>query len=253
MNQFLWTFEHSIAGLHSLQLLVLAVFSIAAGLFAWLGGLGFRKVALGLIGAFCGAACAFFFAGYNLLLIAALTGAGVLLALTFYDSFLVVMTSIFAAVYGYTTLVKPYVSTSGELIAIIRDFTVGVPYYNWPILLLIIIAPFAIKSTWWQGTSAVLYSASGVIMLMAGVIMLLVRSNLSSVGHINDKYEIYLGLFIAVIALGSVMQLFVLPRLSTRIASAASAMKTRAKRTKKNKASDSESSSTHKNATWRTA
>ena len=253
MNEFLWTFEHRITVLPRSLLLGLAITTLAAGLFAWLGGLGFRKVLLAVIGAYCGAACALFISGCNLLLIVAMTGAGALLALTIQDTFLVLMTSIFAAVYGYSTLVRPYVSTSGELISIIRDYTVGVPYYNWPILLLVIAAPFVVRATWWKGTSVVLYSTAGVIMLLAGVIMLLVRSSLTSVGRVTGKQELYLGLFIAAVALGTAVQLLLLPRLSTRIAAATSAVKARTRRVKKNKTGDSGANSAHRNATWRTA
>ena len=61
-------------------LLTLAAFAIAAGLFVWLGGLGFRKVMFVVAGAFFGAFCTLFSSGTNLFLAAAIIGIFVLIA-----------------------------------------------------------------------------------------------------------------------------------------------------------------------------
>jgi hypothetical protein len=253
MIEFLWTFEHRVTGLPSHLLLAMAAVAIAAGLFALLGGLGYRKVMFAVIGAYCGAVCTIFTSGSNLLLAAALVGAGVLLALKLQDVFLTLTTSIFAAVYGFSILIKPYFDTSGELISMVRQLTIEVPFYNWPILLVLIVAPLAASAAFWQGASAVLCSAAGAAMLLASTILLLVRGGFAAVGHISSKRELYLELFIAVTVVGALVQLLLLPRISSRLAIAKEAAKTKAKRAKKGKSDDVENQPAPKSTAWRTS
>lgn len=130
-------------------LLTLAVVTIAAGLFIWLGGLGFKKVMFVAAGLFFGAFCTLFFSGTNLFLAAAIIGAFALIALKLQDTFLVLIASAVAAVIGYLILIRPYFRPSSDILAIIRQLTIGVPYYNWPILLAVAVLPFAVIS--WQG------------------------------------------------------------------------------------------------------
>ncbi len=232
-------------------LLAMAVITLAAGLFICLGGLGFRRVLFAIIGTYCGIACTMSIAGFNLMLAFALIGACVLLALKLQDTFLVIVASAFAAVYGFSILIKPYFSTSDELISIIRELTIGVPFYNWPILLALIAVPVAVNSAFWRGTSAVLCSAAGTVLLLAGTIMLLKHSGLAAVGHISSKRELYIELFIAVTAVSAFVQFFILPKISSRFAAAKETAKAKAKRARRKKTDDSETRS--KTTAWRTA
>ncbi len=253
MIYFLWTFEHCVAGLPRYLLLTMAMVTIAAGLFAWLGGLGYRKVMFAVVGAYCGAACTIPISGSNLLLTAALAGAGVLLALKFQDVFLALAASIFIAVYGFSILIRPYFNTSGELLSMIRQLTIDVPYYNWPMLLALIVVPLGASAAFWQSTSAVLCSAAGTALLLTGTILLLVRSGFAAVGHISSKRELYLELFIAVTIIGAIVQLLLLPRISSRLVIAKEAAKVKAKRAKKGKSDDSGDQPVPKSTAWRTS
>jgi len=247
------TFEHRVTGLPSHLLLATAAVAIAAGLFALLGGLGYRKVMFAIIGAYCGAVCTIFTSGSNLFLAVALVGAGVLLALKLQDVFLTLTTSIFAAIYGFSILIRPYFNPSGELISIVRQLTIEVPFYNWPILLVLIVTPLAASAAFWQGASVVLCSAAGAAMLLASTILLLVRSGFAAVGHISSKRELYLELFIAVTVVGALVQLLLLPKISSRLAIAKEAAKTKAKRAKKGKSDDVENQPAPRSTAWRTS
>jgi len=255
MIEFLQILEHRVGGLQSPLLAVMTLVTLSAGLFVWLGGLSYRKALFAIVGAYCGATCAIFISNSNILLTAALAGAGVLLAMRLQDTFLIVMASIFAAVYGFSILIRPYVSLSDEPVAIIRQLTIGVPYYNWPILLALIAVPLALISTFPQGTPAVLCSAAGTGLMLACAIMLLVRNGLAAAGYIDSKRELCLALFIVATALGATAQIFLLPELSWRIAAAKKALKNRAKakRVEKDEYDDSNALPTPKTATWRTA
>lgn len=252
MNNILWTFQHQLSGFKPPLIVGLAVVTLIAGLFVLLGGLGYRKILLVVIGTYCGAA--FIMSGKcpNILLAIASVGISVTLALFLQDTFLILILSVFAAVYGFSTLIHPYVNTSGELVSVMRDVAIGVPFYNWPILLVLIAAPVAAKATWFQGTSAALCSIAGSIMLFAATFMLYFNTSLASTTNISVKSKLIIAIFVAVVALGTCVQLFLLPRLSKRIADAKETAKMRAKRAKKNKPDGSNEPVT-KTTTWRTA
>lgn len=251
MIDILWQFEKHLARFQSPLLLALAVVTLAAGLFVYLGGFGFRKTMFAVIGAYCGIACATLIAGFNLMLALAFIGIGVLLALWLQDSFLVLIASIFATFYGFSVLIRPYFNPSGELIDIIRELAIGVPFYNWPILLALAAVPVAIRSVSWRAASAILCSATATALLLAGDIMLLKYAGFAAVGHISGNRELYLEIFIAVTAIGAFVQFFILPKISRRFAAAKETARFKTKRARKRKTDDSESHS--KTTAWRTA
>jgi len=130
-----------------------------------------------------------------------------------------------------------------------HDLTVGVPYYNWPILLIMIAAPVGLSSACWRITSVVLCSAAGTSLLLAGTIMMLTNNGLSAVAHISSRQEIYVELFIIVTVIGTTVQWLVMPKVDSRIAAARGAVKKKFRKAKKGKADGSD----RKAAAWRTA
>ena len=70
MIEILKNFEQVAGGLSPLVLVVPGLLIAALGLFIWLGGLGFRRALLALVGATAGALCAFLVASQNAALIA---------------------------------------------------------------------------------------------------------------------------------------------------------------------------------------
>ena len=90
-------------------------------------------------------------------------------------------------------------------------------------------------------------------MLLASAILLLVRSGFAAVGHISSKRELYLELFIAVTVVGAIVQLLLLPRISSRLTIAKEAAKIKAKRAQKSKPDDSDGQSVPKSTAWRTS
>jgi len=253
MINFLFKFENRLTGLPDYLLLAIAVITIAAGIFALLGGLGLKKILFAVIGAYFGVAFSIFVSGPNLMLTAAIVGASVLLALKLQSGFLSLITSIFAAVYGFSALVLPYFSTRGELLDIIRSLAIGVPYYYWPILLALTALPFAASSSYWQATTSVLSSAAGAAMLIAATMILMVQGGIAAAGHISAKRELYLEVFAAVVILATLVQLLLLPRISSRLAVAKEAAKVKAKRARKTKTEDFVDGPAPKSTTWRTA
>jgi hypothetical protein len=250
MIDFLWKIEHRLTGLNSHLLLAMAIVTIAAGLFALLGGLGFKRILFAVIGAYFGVVFSIFVSGPNLMLTLAIAGTCILLALKLQNGFLALIASIFGALYGFSVLISPYFFLRGELFAIVRQFFIGVPYYHWPILLAVVALPFAASSSYWNQTSAILCSASGASMLVLASMMLMLHSGFGAMAHISIKRELYLEIFAAVVIVGSLVQLFLLPKISSRLAIAKESAKLRAKRAKKFSTDDTPAP---KSTTWRTA
>ncbi len=251
MIDTLWRFEQNVSGLYPLFLLAGAIITLAAGLFVYLSGLGFRKVMFGIIGTYCGTVVGMSLAGFNLMLVLAFVGTSVLLALWLQDSFLVLVATIFSAVYGFSVLIRPYFFPSDDIMAMMRELTIGVPYYNWPILLAIMAAPVAVGSVNWRAASAILCSATASVIFLAGGIMLFKYAGFTVVGYISHHKETCLGLFVVTVALTACVQYFILPRISSRFAAAKESARAKARRARKRKASGGENSS--KSTAWRTA
>jgi hypothetical protein len=157
--------------------------------------------------------------------------------------------SALAAVVGYSILIRPYFRPSSNIMAVIRQLTIGVPYYNWPILLAITALPFAAVS--WQGISALFSSTAGLALILAGTIMILLNSGFEAVSHITSKRETYIEAFALTVIIGTFAQLWLLPKIGVRFVAVRKAAKVKVKQIKAKKGESGDSP--HKSATWRTA
>lgn len=229
-------------------LLTLAVVTIAAGLFIWLGGLGFKKVMFVVTGLFFGTFCTLFSFGTNLFLAAAVIGIFALIALKLQDMFLALIVSVLAAVIGYFVLIRPYFHPSSDILAVIRQLTIGVPYYNWPILLAVAALPFGVISL--EGASALFTSAAGTIFVLAGTVMALLNSSYPAVGYIAAKQDIFFAVLALATIAGTIIQLWLLPKINVRFAAVKKAAKTKIGKVKTGK---DDAAKTTKTTTWRTA
>jgi hypothetical protein len=246
MTNLLWTFQNRVTHLQPSLLLTLGVVTIAAGLFVWLGGLGFKKIVFVAIGLFFGAFCTLFSSGTNLFLAAAIIGICAMFALTLQETFLVLIASAFAAAIGYSILLRPYFRPSGNILAVIRQLSISVPYYNWPILLAITALPFAVIS--WPSALALFSSAAGTTLILAGTIMVLLNLGYPAVDYMTTMKDICIPIIALATILGTIAQLWLLPKIGMRFAAARQAAKV-----KKIKARKGNAEATAKTATWRTA
>jgi len=248
MTNLLWTFQHRITQLQPSLLLTFAGITIAAGLFIWLGGLGFKKIMFVVTGVFSGVFCALFFSGANLFLAAALIGIFVLFALKLQDTFFVLIASALAAVIGYFLLVRPYFRPSSDILSVMRQLTIGVPFYNWPILLAMTALPFVAVS--WPGASALFSSAAGTTLILAGTTMALLNYDYPALGYITTRPNIYVAIIALATILGTITQLWLLPKISTLFVVTKQAVSAKVKKVK---ARNSDIEPAAKSKTWRTA
>ena len=67
MFEILQNFEQAAARFSPIVLIGPGIATVIVGLFVWLGGLGFRKVLAGVLGAVFGWICGFFISGRNII------------------------------------------------------------------------------------------------------------------------------------------------------------------------------------------
>jgi hypothetical protein len=252
ITEFLWAFEYRVAKVPPVPLMAAAILMLILGLFVWFGGFGYKKILYIIIGAFFGAACTISITSTNYLLAAAMVAGGALLSFKLQETFLSFAIAVLAAAYGYSILISPYLRATKELIDVLRQLTIGVPYYNWPILLSVVLAPFVLTASWFAGASAGFSSLTASVMFLAGAIMLLKRFGYGAVAMISSNAKIVIGILAGVIVTGMVIQLLIMPCISDRFAAAKEAAKFKVKKPKKTTQQDSESGPV-RSATWRTS
>jgi hypothetical protein len=230
------------------MLLTLAVVTIAVGLFVWLGGLGFKKTMYTIAGACVGAFCTLLMSGHNIPMAAAVVGICAVLAFTMQENFLMLVASAVAAVIGYSFFIRPYYRPSGNLLAVIRQITVAVPYYNWPMLLAVTALPFAAVS--WKSASALFSSAAGTIIILAGTVMIFLDFGYPAIGYMTSERDMYIGVIALTTIVGIFVQLLLLPKISSRFAAAKQAVKFKVKKGRIQKGDDEV---VEKAVTWRTS
>jgi hypothetical protein len=252
ITEYMWSFEYRAAKVPPVILMAAAIVMLVLGLFVWFGGFGYKKILYIIVGAFCGAACTISITSANYLLALALVAGGAMLSFKLQETFLSFVIAVLAAIYGYSILIKPYFSHTRELVDVLRQIAIGVPYYNWPILLGVVLAPFAITASWFAGASAGFSSLTASIMFLAGAIMILKRFGFGAAAMISSNTEIAIGILAGVTAIGMVVQLLIMPRISDRFTAAKEAAKIKAKKPKKTKQENSESGAARVTA-WRTS
>ena len=208
MIDFAENLERFARHLNPMLLIASGLALLLTGAFVWLGGLGFRKILFAVIGAASAVAFGFFISGWNILLAAAMVGLAVFIAVKLDDIFIVIVASVLAAVVGFSYLISPYIKPSEDLYPIIQQVVFDVPYYNWFLLLLFIVIPIVGKFYCPSFFTALVCSAMGTFMAAAGIIFVGLYRGVSSFRYISNRYSLYLGTFLAVIALGTVEQLF---------------------------------------------
>ena len=117
MLQILQDLESAIGGTAGLSPVVLlgpGLVCVIAGLFIWLGGLGFRKLLLPAAGAITGAVCGFFIIGQNLISVvfSAALAAGIAAILD--RLFIAILTAALAAVFAFVVLAGPHIENSQQ-------------------------------------------------------------------------------------------------------------------------------------------
>jgi len=241
MLQILQDLESAIGGTAGLSPVVLVgpgLACVIAGLFIWLGGLGFRKLLLPTAGAITGAVCGFFIIGQNLtsVVFSAALVAGIAAILE--RLFIAILTGALAAAVAFVVLVGPYieytqeaatvraVETSAQRQAIsvrasaeiMKDYIIDagqrikhaglqMSMHHWAIIMVSALIFIVAGVCLWRLAMALCCSVLGTILIFGGMILLLLHKGTVPVSIICSKSSYYATAFIAMIAFGTIEQL----------------------------------------------
>ena len=240
MLQILQDLESAIGGTAGLSPVVLlgpGLVCVIAGLFIWLGGLGFRKLLLPTAGAITGAVCGFFIIGQNLISVvfSAALAAGIATILD--RLFIAILTAALAAVFAFVVLAGPYIENSqqaairpggmsaqGTAISVresaeimkayiidvgqrIKHAGLQMPVYHWAIIMVLALIFIVAGFSLWRLAMALCCSVLGTILIFAGMILLLLYKGAVPVSIICSKSSYYATAFIAMTAFGTIEQL----------------------------------------------
>src|SRR4030042_2545686 len=92
--------------------------AVLLGLFVWLGGMGFRRGLVAIVGAAGGGICGFFMSGQNIVPAVISAGLAAVIAVLFERIFTAVLAGVLAAIIGFAVLAGPYIENTGEAASI---------------------------------------------------------------------------------------------------------------------------------------
>jgi len=241
MLEILHDLEYALGGTVRLSPVVLVgpgLVCVIAGLFIWLGGLGFRKILVAVAGAITGGICGFFAIGQNIISAAFTAALAAALAMLFERIFITILTAAFAALFAFIVLARPYIEnsqqetviSSGEMpaqdVALsvresskkmktciidagqkIKNACLQIPKYNWIIIMVLILICIVAGYSLWQLASALCCSALGTVLIFAGMILLLMNKGSMPVSIISSRSPFYVAVFAAMMAFGTTEQL----------------------------------------------
>jgi hypothetical protein len=250
MLQILQDLESAIGGTAGLSLVVLVgpgLVCVIAGLFIWLGGLGFRKLLLPTAGAITGAVCGFFIIGPNLISVVFSAALVAGIATILERLFIAILTAALAAAVAFVVLVGPHIeyaqkaapvrpaetSAQRQTISVRESAEIMKAYIidagqkikhaglqmsvdHWAIImvlaLIFIVAGFCL----WRLAMALCCSVLGAILIFAGMILLLLHKGAAPVSIICSKSSYYATAFMAMVAFGTIEQLLLCKHPKTR-------------------------------------
>lgn len=238
MLEIFQNFEQVAARFAPITLIVPGLAVIIVGLFVWLGGLGFRRLLIALVGVISGGICGFFLISRNIIAATVAAGLAALIAIIFEKLFFIILAAALVAVFALMILAGPYIETAdGEnpanqnkiseqdttvtvrqsveiLKAYATDFTGRIkracsqmPVYSWAIITALTII-LTVGGFWiWRLASAVCCSALGTLLIFAGMILLLLYKGSAPITKIADRTPFYAAVFIGMTIFGTFEQL----------------------------------------------
>lgn len=218
--------------------------AVLLGLFVWLGGLGFRRALVAIVGAVSGGVCGFFMSARNIVPAMVSAGVAAVIAIMFEKIFITILAGVLAAALGFAVLARPYIENAGGTTAIerdeiqkreaafgieqsaeiakeyIADFITEIkqirsqmPVYSWAIIAALAVIFIAAGFFKWRLTSAFCCATLGVMLIFAGMILLLLYKGAAPISRICRNQSFYLGIFAAMTAFGTTEQLLFCQRI----------------------------------------
>lgn len=212
MIEILQNFERAAANYGDVMLIAVGLACVVLGLFVWLNGLNFRKILVTFIGAVIGGFGGYFFAGPAPLILAGSIVTGAVIA--FVLERLVI--TLFSATLATALAIGVLANTNLVDAAGLKDVIANIHSYNWIIIAVIPIVLIAGGILVWRLTSALFYASGGTVLIFAGMILLLIYKGSMPISAIIDRQLFYAAVITAMIAFGTIVQLFLCGKTRTK-------------------------------------
>ncbi len=231
--------EQSAARFNPPILIASGLVCVAAGLFIWLGGLGFRKLLVPTVGAIAGVACATLMFAQNITLTLIFAAIAAVIARIFEKAFIIILTVVLAVAFCFAILagacteydrdsftaqpeyekqmltgtfsasrtVEAIAAYVDDLVIEIEHIASQMPLYYWAIITALAVIVIIAGLYFWRLTSALCYATWGTLLVFAGMIFLLLYKGAAPVSHITGRILLYAAVFIAMAAFGTIGQL----------------------------------------------
>jgi hypothetical protein len=207
--------------------------AVVAGLFVWLGGLGFKRVLMAIAGAAGGFALGYSVIGWSVIQAAVSAGVAAVIAAIFDRVFIALLAAILAAGVGFVMLVGLHISAENaqnepktmdamvestesmeQLTAYLNDLGGNVRsacsqvlVYQWLIVGILSVIILMIGFIFRRLAAAVSFSVLGTLLIAAGLVVLLLYSGSAPLSRAGDRPLKYAGIFAGMAAFGAVEQL----------------------------------------------
>lgn len=243
MLEVLLNFEEAAGRLSPIVLIGPGLIAVLIGLFVWLGGLGLKKLLAAATGAVSGGTCGFFLIDQNIIAAIGMAAAAAAIAVIFQKLFIVILTALLAAIVGFVVLAtlsngkaKAAISTNqkktsaqletldvSQSVELVKAYTVDItarikqicremPIHYWGILLVLVVICVVVGCALYRLTSAFCCATLGTTLVFVGMISLLLYKGSTPIDIINHKPSFYGVILGAMIAFGTIEQLFLCRR-----------------------------------------
>lgn len=207
MWEIAFDLERTLSGVKPVYLTVPGIAAVLVGLFLWLGGLGFRIPLVALIGAVSGGTFGYLVIGkLSAVVILAVPAAAA--AVFFERIFIIALTAILAAACSFVVLAGSYVNNADNLLKAVLNACTQIPLHIWLAILAVTAAVLAVGFLFSRLISALCCAALGTMLVFGGMITLLVYKGTMPISYINSRPLFYAGAFAAMVAFGTLEQLF---------------------------------------------
>ncbi len=200
-------FEQMATQFRPIILIGLGLASVIIGLFLWLGGLGFRKVLVIVVGAVSGGVCGFFITDRNIVSAGILAALAVFIAILFEKIFITILAAALAAVVAFAVLAGPYIQNQADFSTKIKQACLQMPAYSWVIIAALLVIFIMAGFFLWRLTSALCCAALGTMLIFAGMISLLLYKGAAPISYICSRTLFYTVVLVAMMAFGTIEQL----------------------------------------------
>jgi len=237
MLEILENFESAMSGAERLSPAVLigpGGAAVIAGLFVWLGGLGFKRMLAAISGAICGGILASAVIGLTVVPTAASVALAVVAAMVFEKVFITALAAGLATAAGIAFFIGPYIQISpvtepvrqgqaatlsgGQSMSKVKAWIIDVrgaigqacsqmPAHKWALTAVLGLVIVVGGSFLWRLTAAMYFSTAGTILVFAGMILLLIYKGVMPVSRICRRPSVYSGVFAVMVAFGTAEQL----------------------------------------------